>query len=136
MNTLEKEDVKSFISLLGELQDEKVRLCNYYTDHKLQAILAKHYIEFDEESFNFFFSGANLNSMEDFLIYQKSFEKNENYRVFIIKDLENNPVGQIGMEYWAPLGGINVSYAIAKQYWGNGYALDAVKTIMKQFYES
>lgn len=128
-------DLTDYMHSIGELKGEQVKLCDYLDDPKSQRILAEHFINYDEDSKNFGFIDANLKNADDLLLYYKVFVEDKNNKFWIIKDLNNNPVGTIFLQLWKPLDGVNIGCNIASKYWGNGYALDASKTIMQKFYE-
>lgn len=135
MNDLQKDDIKIYISQLGELKGEQVKLCDYLSDPESQRILAEHFINYDEESLSFAFVGANFQNAYDIMLFQKTFAECKYDKFWIIKDSENNPVGTLGLQPWEPLNGVNISCNIAKKYWGKGHALEATKTVMQKFYE-
>lgn len=123
---------KNYISSLGELQGEKIKLCDY-DDSESNLILAKQYLEFDEETRNLYFSGMNINEPEDILLINKFWEQ-VGAKIFIIKNSENKPVGHAQAAFMENVG-VNIGVGLAKQFWGKSYAVDVAEAIMKKLYE-
>lgn len=128
------------MATLGELQGEKVRLCEN-DDPESQLILAEYCLDDDVRKFVFFLGEYHtVSELLQFLGIDEKGEKiskelSPGYKPFIIKDLENNqPMGKCWLDCLGE--DIDIGYWIGAPFRGNGYVADAVKTILENFYEN
>ena len=136
---IDTQEVETYMATLGELQGEKVRLCDN-DDPESQLILAEYALDDDVCKFVFFLGEYHTaGELLQFLGIDENGEKISKdpcpgYKPFIIKNLETNqPMGKCWLDCSSE--DIDISYWIGKQFRGNGYVADAVKTILERFYE-
>lgn len=133
-------DIPRYISSLCELQSKRVKLCDD-NDPEAQLELAELFMNKDVREY-LTAGNYNFSSVKDALTCQGLNEKGEKlfidlepgYKMFIVKILTGQPIGKCWVEF-EKTGKINIGCWFGKLYWGNGYALDAIKTMLTKLYE-
>lgn len=135
-------DIKTYISSLDELHGDKIKLVSD-DDPEAQLILADYYVDKEVREFTAAGSIANIVTKKDALAVQGLNEKGEKlfknsvpgYKMFIVKNSENKPIGKFWMTYFEKLKLVSLGCWFGKPHWGNGYAFDTITTILRKFQE-
>lgn len=140
IDNLNNKEIEMFIENLPGLYGEKIKLVDE-NDPEAQLNLAGYFL--DEDVYKYLDGSARFSNINDVLVYNNLNEKGEKvsechvsgYKMFIIKDLQDKPVGKccISINYF---GNVNISGWVAKLFWSKGYACDVIKTVIKYFYDN